>query len=140
MASKQDLVVTQKRYVTKIQFNNESAAFNLGITASAFDPIDGLTDGRMTRGITNNTAALSSMIWNASGATFGYHLTWAGGTGATAMSLFGPNGNIALERATLKNNAVSPTGILTITPTGIVTGTVILEFVHSSGSLGTYLA
>lgn len=140
MASKQDLVVTQKRYVTKIQFNNESAAFNLGIAGSAFDAIGGVTGEIMVRGITNNTAALSSIIWNASGATFGYHLAWAGGTGATAMSLFGPYGNITLERATLKNNAVSPTGILTITPTGTLTGTVILEFVHSSGSLGTYLA
>jgi hypothetical protein len=138
MASKQDLVVTQKRYVTKIQFNADTAAFNLGITGSAFDAIGGVTGESMVRGITNNTAALSSIIWNAS--ANGYNLTWAGSPGMTAMMLFGLNGDIALERTTLKNNASTPTGILTITPTGALTGTVILEFVHSSGSLGSYLA
>ena len=138
MASKQDLVVTQKRYVTKIDFAAESTPFNLGITGSAFDPIGGVTGASMTRGITNNTAALSNITWNAS--TGFYTLAWAGGTTATATILGGLNGNIALERTTLKNNATTPTGILTITPSTTLTGTVILEFVHSSGSLGSYLA
>ena len=136
MSSKQDLVVTQKRYVTKIQFDNEVTAYSLGLTASAFDAIGGITGEKFVQGITNNTAALSSIMWNANLATGGYNLTWAGVPGGTAMMLCGPHGDIRLERATIKNNATAPTGILTITPTATVTGTLILEFVHASGSVG----
>jgi len=131
MATRHDLVVTQKRLVTRVNFQNESGAFTLGVTASAFDAIGGLTGPRFVAGITNDTAAISRITWSVSG---GLALTWAGAPGATAMWLYN-TGEMNLERTTLKNNATAPTGILTITPTATVTGSVLLEFVHASGSV-----
>jgi hypothetical protein len=130
---KQDLVKTQKRYVTKVDFSSETAMYELGVTGSAFDGIGGITGERFVAGITNNTAALSRITWTLS--TGGLNLTWAGAPGATAMRLYGTNGEMNLERTTLKNNATAPTGILNITPTGTLSGTVLLEFVHASGSV-----
>ena len=137
MAIKQDLVKTQKRYVTKVDFSSESALYELGVTGSAFDGIGGITGERFVAGMTNNTAALSRITWTLStgGSTGGLNLTWAGAPGATAMRLYGTNGEMNLERTTLKNNATAPTGILNITPTGTLSGTVLLEFVHASGSV-----
>ena len=54
----------------------------------------------------------------------------------TAMVLYGHNGEYNFEKFTLKNNAAAPTGILTITPTASATGTLILEIVQSSGTVG----
>jgi len=133
MASRQDLVKTQKRAVVKLGFNNESAAYNLGVTGSLFDPIGGTTGEAFVRGITNNTAALSRIIWTAS--TGGYNLTWAGTAGATAFMAYGTDGVVDFERMTMINNATTPTGILTITPTTALTGTLILEVVQNSGSV-----
>jgi hypothetical protein len=148
MASRQDLVVTQKRVVTKINFSAESGAFSLGLTASLFDALAGLTNNTypsglpsavsnsFVAGITNNTAAISRIVWTSSASTNGYNLTWAGSPGMTAMVLYGNDGEYNFEKFTLKNNATAPTGILTITPTASTTGTLILEIVQSSGSVG----
>jgi len=135
MPSRQDLVVTQKRAVTKLVFNNESAAYTHGVTGSLFDGIGGSTGEAFVRGITNNTAALSRIVWSCLGATAGYNLTWAGTPGGTAYIAAGVDGDLSFERFTIKNNATNPTGILTITPTATVTGTLILEFVQSSASV-----
>lgn len=142
MAVKQDLVVTQKRLVTKIQFNGEATGITFGITGSAFDNYGGFTGDSLVRGITNNTAALSRILWTAS--ANGYSLQWnttGGAAGMTAMSLYGSDGEHNFEKQTLRNNDPAPFGTFRITPTGTVTGTVILEFVHNhnSTSLGTYL-
>lgn len=136
MASRQDLVVTQKRAVTKLVFNAETAAYSLGVTGSLFDGIGGITGERFVAGITNNTAALSRILWSNNVATQGYNLTWAGNPGGTAYVAYGTDGELNFEKFTINNNATNPTGILTITPIGgTVTGTVILEFVHRSGSV-----
>ena len=131
---KQDLVKTQKRYVTLLNFiDGESSTYELGVTGSAFDGIGGITGERFVAGITNNTAALSRITWTLS--TGGLNLTWAGAPGATAMRLYGTNGEMNLERTTLKNNATQPTGILRVSPNTGISGTVLLEFVHASGSV-----
>lgn len=144
MAVKQDLVVTQKRLVTKIQFNGESTGLTFGITGSAFDNYGGLTGDLLVRGITNNTAAISRILWSAQSSTAGYSLQWnttGGAAGVTAMTVYGTDGEHNFEKTTLRNNDPAPFGTFRITPNGIVTGTMILEFVHNhnSTSLGTYL-
>jgi hypothetical protein len=148
MASRQDIVVTQKRVVTKLNFSAESGAFSLGLTGSLFDALAGLTNNTypsglpaslsnsFVAGITNNTAAISRIVWTSNSGTVGYNLTWAGSAGATAIVLYGNDGEHNFEKYTLRNNATGPTGILTITPTGTITGTLILEIVQSSGSVG----
>lgn len=130
MANKQNLVVTQKRNVTKINFNNESAAYVLGITGSAFDAIGGADGVPYIAGVTSNTASITKLIWSVNGATSGFVLTWgpAGASGATAMGIFGSNGEFLFEKMSLRNNAVDPNGTLIITPQTTVIGTLIIEF------------
>jgi hypothetical protein len=139
MATKQDLVVTQKRYMAKVQFNNESTGLTFGITGSAFDGIGGLTGERFILGITNNTAALSRISWTSNSSTGGYSLQWNttnGAAGITAISVYGTDGERDFERVTIKNNDPSPFGTFRITPIAPTSsGTVIVEFVHASGSV-----
>lgn len=148
MAVKQNLVVTQKRVVTKLSFNNESGSYSLGLTGSCFDALAGVTNesypaglpsalsNSFVAGITFSSAAISRILWTSTVAGVGYNLTWAGSQGATAIMLYGQNGEYNFEKLTLRNNATAPTGILTVTPTATTTGTLILEIVQSSGSVG----
>lgn len=131
MATKQNLVTTQRRHVAKINFNSESSAYTFGLTGSAFDAIGGADGVPFIAGITAQTPSLSRVVWTANGATFGYHLKFGPDTssGTTAMSVFGTNGEFAFERMTIKNDATTPNGIFHVKPTATVTGTVILEFV-----------
>jgi len=131
MATKQNIVVTQRRHVAKINFANESATYTFGLTGSAFDAIGGANGAPFIAGITAATPSLSKVLWTANGATFGYHLKFGPDTsnGITAMSLYGANGEFSFERLTIKNNAPVPDGNFLIIPTATVTGTVILEFV-----------
>jgi hypothetical protein len=130
MPVKQDLVKTQKRYLTKLNFLGESSTYQLGVTGSAFTPTSPDNSyPNMVSGITNGTAAISRIIWTADpSATGGYTLVWDGVTGSTAAFLYGANGDLVLDRVTLRNDAGSPTGKLNITPRGTVTGTVLIEF------------
>jgi|688.fasta_scaffold01681_19 hypothetical protein len=131
---KQDLVKTQKRYVTLLNFiDDESSTYELGVTGSAFDGIGGITGERFVAGITNNTAALSKITWQIGPGSIS--LEWAGSPGITAIQLYEDGGEINLERTTLKNNATQPTGILRVSPSTGISGTVLLEFVHASGSV-----
>lgn len=136
MPVRQDLVVTNKRSVVKLDFNNESGTYVLGVTGSLFDPIGGLTGAQFVSGITSNTAAISKIIWSSSSSTVGYNLIWDGATGATmAFRVYGSDGELNFEKFTLNNNAITPTGKLNVIPSSAVTGTLILEFVHASGSV-----
>ena len=130
MAIKQNLVVTQKRNVTKINFNGETAPYVLGITGSAFDAIGGADGAPFVSGITNGTATISKLIWSVNGATSGFILTWGptGPTGATAMSIYGSNGEFLFEKMALHNDAIQPNGTLVISPQTSVIGTLIIEF------------
>lgn len=124
--TEQTIVGTQKRMVKKFQLNAHPTAINFGITGSAF--ANGLTGDviAMTDGITAATAKLASIKSSCSNR---YTLTWAGTPGATAFdSAAAGNIDFMFERFTIPNNATTPTGIMTITPT-TVTGTIILEFV-----------
>ena len=129
MSSRQDLVTTQRRYVTKVNFFAESTAVSFGITGTAFDAIGGADGQPFVSGITANRATLSKVLWTAN--ANGYTLKWGPDTasGATAIALYGTNGEFAFERCTLRNNAGTPDGTFHIKPTGTVTGTVIMEFV-----------
>lgn len=124
-----DIVVTQRRIVKKIDFNNEAASQTFGITGSAFNQSGLAADLIFTNGITNSTASLSKVLWTVNGSTGGYNVRWGPSTaaGATAMMLLGANGEFLFEKMTLHNNAGTPDGTLIVTPTGTVTGTVILE-------------
>jgi len=122
----QTIVGTQKRLVKKFQLSAHNSAINFGITGSAF--ANGLTGDviAMTNGITAATAKLASIKSSCSAR---YTLTWGGTPGATAFdSAAGGNVDFMFERFTIPNNATTPTGVMTITPT-TVTGTIILEFV-----------
>jgi hypothetical protein len=124
--TEQTLVGTQKRLVKKFQLNSHNTAISFGVTGSAF--ANGLTGDvtAMTNGITANTAKLASIK---SSCTNRYTLTWAGTPGATAFdSAAAGNIDFMFERFTIPNNATTPTGNVTITPT-TVSGTIILEFV-----------
>ena len=124
--TEQTLVGTQKRLVKKFQLSAQSSAINFGVTGSAF--ANGLTGDviAMTDGITASTAKLASIK---SACTARYTLTWAGTPGATAFdSAAAGNIDFMFERFTIPNNATTPTGVMTITPS-TVTGTIILEFV-----------
>jgi hypothetical protein len=151
MPARQNLVVTQKRSVVKLNWSAEAAGITLGVTGSLFDALAGMTNNTypngvpasltdpFVAGVTNNTAAISRVLWtsnSASATPVGYNLIWAGSVGATAIVLYGNDGEHNFEKYTLKNNATGPTGILTITPTASITGTLILEIVQSSGSVG----
>lgn len=131
MATKQNLVTTQRRFVAKVNFGNESAGLSFGITGSAFDAIGGADGQPFVKSITANTANLSKVIWTSNGSTFGYNLKWGPNTanGATAMSVFGTNGEFLFERMTVRNDAGTPDGFFHVIPTATVSGTVILEFV-----------
>ena len=131
MASTQNVVVTNRRIVKKIDFNNESTAVSFGITGSAFNQYTSADELLLTNSITNDSATISKILWTTSGATNGYNLRWGPSTssGATAMMAFGQNGEFLLERMTIYNNAGSPDGTFIITPTAVVTGTVLVEFV-----------
>jgi hypothetical protein len=122
----QTIVGTQKRMVKKFQLNAHATAINFGITGSAF--ANGLTGDviAMTNGITATTAKLASIKSSCSAR---YTLGWAGTPGATAFdSAAAGNIDFMFERFTIPNNATTPTGNFTITPS-TVTGTIILEFV-----------
>lgn len=131
MAIKQNIVTSQRRHVAKIDFSAESASLTFGLTGSAFDAIGGSDGVPFIAGITAQTPALSRVLWTANGATFGYHLKFGpdDSNGATAMSIFGTNGEFSFERMTIKNKATTPDGVFHVKPTAVVTGTVILEFV-----------
>ena len=131
MASNQNLVVTSRRLVRKIDFNNESASYTFGITGSAFNQSGLVADAVFTDGITNGSATISKIIWTANGSTSGYNCRWgpASAAGATAMMALGVNGELLFEKMTIHNNATTPDGTFVITPTATVTGTVIVEFV-----------
>lgn len=126
-----DIVVNHRRLVKKIDFNNESTAATFGITGLAFNSSGLTADLIFTNSITNNTAALSKVHWTANGGTFGYVMRWDPNTdsGATAMAVYGPNGEFLFEKMTIHNTATAPNGVFRITPTATVTGTVIVEFV-----------
>ena len=122
----QTIVGTQKRLVKKFQLSAHASAINFGITGSAF--ANGLTGDviAMTNGITATTAKLASIKSSCSAR---YTLGWAGTPGATAFdSAAAGNIDFVFERFTIPNNATTPTGNFTITPS-TVTGTIILEFV-----------
>lgn len=148
MPARQNLVVTNKRSVVKLTWSGENGSFSLGVTGSLFDAAAGMTTNAypsglpasltdpFVAGVTNNTAAISRILWTSASSTTGYNLTWAGSAGATAIVLYGNDGEHNFEKYTLKNNATGPTGILTITPTAAIVGTLILEIVQSSGSVG----
>lgn len=125
----QNLVVTNRRLVKKVDFNNESVGVTFGITGSAFNSSGLAADLIFTDGITNSTAALSKVHWTASAG--GYVMNWDPNTssGATAMALYGLNGEFLFEKMTVHNSAPTPNGLFRITPTTTVTGTVIVEFV-----------
>jgi hypothetical protein len=125
--TEQNIVTTQRRLVKKFQLGAHNTAITFGITGNAF--ANGATSGEfalMTAGITNNTAKLASIK---SSCNNRYSLTWGGSAGATAFDS-GQAGNLDFyfERFTIPNNATTPNGQMTITPT-TVTGTIILEFV-----------
>ncbi len=125
--TEQTLVGTQKRLVKKFLVNSHSTAISFGVTGSAF--ANGLTGDviAMTNGITANTAKLAAIK---SSCNDRYLLTWAGNPGATAFdSASSGTLDFIFERFTIPNNATTPTGVMSITPTGTVTGTIILEFV-----------
>jgi len=122
----QTIVGTQKRLVKKFQLSAHGTGISFGVTGSAF--ANGLTGDviAMTDGITADTAKLASIKSSCSAR---YTLTWAGSPGATAFdSAAAGNIDFMFERFTIPNNATTPTGIMTITPS-TVTGTIILEFV-----------
>jgi len=127
--TRQDLVTTQRRYVTKVNFIADATSTSFGVTGSAFDAIGGADGQPFVSGITANRATLSKVLWTAN--ANGYALKWGPNTasGATAMYLYGNNGEFTFERCTLRNNAGTPDGTFHIVPTGTVTGTVIMEFV-----------
>jgi len=131
MATKQNLVTTQRRHVAKVNFVAESAGMSFGLTGSVFDAIGGADGVPFIAGITAQTPSLSRIIWTSNGSTFGYHLKFGpdNNSGMTAMSVFGTNGEFAFERMTVKNTAPTPDGFFHVKPTAVVTGTVILEFV-----------
>ena len=131
MPSTQNLVVTSRRIVKKIDFNNESTASTFGITGSAFNQSGLNADLVLTDSITGNSATIAKVLWTTNGSTAGYNLRWGPTTsaGATAMMALGVNGEFVFEKMTLKNNAGTPNGTFTVTPTAVVTGTVIVEFV-----------
>jgi hypothetical protein len=124
--TEQNIVTMQRRLVKKFQLSAHPTAITFGITGNAF--ANGATGefALMTAGITNNTAKLASIK---SSCNNRYSLTWGGSAGATAFDS-GQGGNIDFyfERFTIPNNATTPNGQMTITPT-TVTGTIILEFV-----------
>lgn len=156
--SRQNLVVTQKRAVVKLNFTNDSPNGNTGtyalsVTGNLFDAFTGITSStfptglsdvyanKFTAGVTANTAAISRIIWTSNGTTNGYVLSWAGlapgSTGVTAIALVGNNGIYDFEKLTLRNNNPFPSGILAINTLGTTqTGTLILEIVQSSGTVG----
>lgn len=131
MASQQNLVVTARRIVKKIDFNNESTGLSFGITGSAFNQSGLASDLVLTDSITAGSATLSKVVWTANGNTSGYNFRWgpAAAAGATAMMALGVNGEFIFERMTIHNSAGTPDGTFFITPTATVTGTVIVEFV-----------
>ena len=124
--TEQNIVTIQRRLVKKFQLSAHNTAITFGITGNAF--ANGATGefALMTAGITNNTAKLASIK---SSCNNRYFLTWGGAAGGTAFDS-GQGGNIDFyfERFTIPNNATTPNGQMTITPT-TVTGTIILEFV-----------
>jgi hypothetical protein len=158
MASRQNLVVTQKRAVVLLNFSNESPNGNTGtyalsVTGNLFDAYTGLTSSTFptglsdvyanayTKGVTATTAAISRVLWTSNGTTNGYVLTWAGlapgSTGVTAIALVGDTGEYEFDSVTLRNNNPFPSGIIAINTLGTTqTGTLILEIVQSSGTVG----
>lgn len=136
MAERQDLVKTNKRLVTKIQYAGDATSFVIGLTGSAFDPIGGTTGERFVAGITNNTAAISRIIYNTSSLANAIVGTWNASSGATSTAfIVTGSGTWDLERSTLNNNVQNPSGTLTVAPLGAISGSVIIEFVHKSGSV-----
>lgn len=125
--TEQSIVTTQRRLVKKFQLGAHNTGIAFGITGNAF--ANGATSGEfynMTVGITNGTAKLASIK---SSCNNRFVLTWNGSPGATAFdSAQAGNIDFVFERFTIPNNATTPTGQMTITPT-TVTGTIILEFV-----------
>jgi len=86
-----------------------------------------------TTGLTNNSAAISRMVYGCAGTTGDIGLVFAGATGFTAFTIpAGAAGDINLERMTIPNMAFSSTGLFAIQNNisgANKSATVMIEFV-----------